>query len=114
MFGERIGTADAAKERGIYAIGCLLDYGPRYPGTVIASDVWNFDPILAAVVNDVKAGKILARDYSEYSWMKHGGNDLVVDRSIVPEDVISVAMARREDIRTGRFTVPVIDEEPKK
>ena len=81
---------------------------------MIASDVWNFDPILAAVVNDVKAGKILARDYSEYSWMKHGGNDLVVDRSIVPEDVISVAMARREDIRTGRFTVPVIDEEPKK
>jgi len=114
LFGERIGTADAAKERGIYAIGCLLDYGPRYPGTVIASDVWNFDPILAAVVNDVKAGKILARDYSEYSWMKHGGNDLVVDRSIVPEDVISVAMARREDIRTGRFTVPVMDEEPKK
>ena len=34
LFGERIGTADAAKERGILSVGSLIDYTPRYPETV--------------------------------------------------------------------------------
>ena len=42
LFGERIGTADAAKERGIKSVGSLIDYTPRYPDTVFANAIWNF------------------------------------------------------------------------
>ena len=76
LFGERIGTADAAKERGKLSIGSLLDYTPRYPKVVFANAVWYFDPILAAALADVAAGKPTGRDYSEYSFMSHGGNEL--------------------------------------
>jgi len=113
LFGERIGTADAAKDRGIYSAGSLLDYTPRYPGTVITNAVWHFGPSLAAALADVKAGRIVARDYSEFSFMKHGGNDVTIDESIVPADVVKLVMARREDIRQGRFEVPQLDDEPK-
>ena len=34
LFGERIGTADAAKERGVPSVGSLIDYTERYPDTV--------------------------------------------------------------------------------
>ena len=44
LFGERIGTADAAKERGILSVGSLIDYTPRYPDTVFANALWGFRP----------------------------------------------------------------------
>ena len=48
LFGERIGTADAAKERGILSVGSLIDYTPRYPETVFANALWGFRPIVDA------------------------------------------------------------------
>ena len=77
LFGERIGTADAAAERNILAVGSLIDYSERYPGTVFANAMWNFRPIVEAAAADVGANNIVARDYSEFSFMKHGGNDII-------------------------------------
>lgn len=112
LFSERIGTSDAAKERGIIAVGTLKNWIPDFPGTVVAGAVWNFEPIAAAAVADVKAGNIVAQDYSEFSRMKHGGNELVFDENAVPSDVAATALARQEEIRAGTFTVPVDDSEP--
>ncbi|MFQ5775284.1 MAG: BMP family protein [Kiloniellaceae bacterium] len=112
LFGERIGTADAAKARGILAVGSLIDYIPRYPGVVFANAIWNFGPILKAAVADAAAGKPTGRDYSEYSFMKHGGNDVNYDPKIVPETVIATVKAKREAIVSGAFTVPIDDSEP--
>ena len=112
LFAERIGTSDAAKERGIIAIGTLKNWIPDFPGTVVASVQWNFEPIVAAAIADVKAGNIVARDYSEFSYMKHGGNELVIDENAVPPDVAAAALARQEEIRAGTFTVPVDDSQP--
>ncbi|MFO1349220.1 MAG: BMP family protein [Gammaproteobacteria bacterium] len=113
LFGERIGTADAAKDRKVLAIGSLIDYLPRYPGVVFANAMWNFEPIVAAAAQDVANKKIAAKDYSEYSFMKHGGNDVVYDDKIVPADALKAAMARRDEIIAGKFQVPVDDSEPK-
>ena len=112
LFGERIGTADAAKDRGILAVGSLIDYMPRYPGVVFANAMWNFDPIVAAAATDVAAGNILARDYSEFSFMAHGGNDVTFDEKVVPADVATKVMARKAEIVAGDFTVPIDDSEP--
>ncbi len=56
LFGERIGTADAAQERGIKAIGSLIDYTPRYPDTVFANALWSFRPLLDAALADATGG----------------------------------------------------------
>ena len=113
LFGERIGTADAAKEKGVKSIGSLIDFTPQYPGTVIANAVWNFGPILEHSVADVAAGHVKAADYSEFSFMKYGGNALVYDDKTVPADVAAPALAKQKEIQDGKFTVPIDDSEPK-
>lgn len=112
LFGERIGTADAAAEKGVKAIGSLIDYTPRYPGTVFANAIWNFGPTVEAVVADVAAGKPVGRDYTEYSFMKYGGNELIFVEAEVPADAIPAMMAKAAEITSGAFEVPIDANEP--
>jgi basic membrane lipoprotein Med (substrate-binding protein (PBP1-ABC) superfamily) len=112
LFGERIGTADGAQEKGAKAIGSLADYNTRYPDTVFASALWNFGPTVEAVVADVQAGNPAGRDYTEYSFMRNGGNEIVFDADQVPADALSAMEARREEIRSGAFEVPIDNAEP--
>ncbi len=112
IFGERIGTADGAQERGARAIGSLIDYTPRYPGTIFANAIWNFRPTVDAVVADVQAGRPVGRDYTEYSFMKHGGNELLfVPGGIAPE-AIAAMEAKQKAIMDGSFEVPINPDEP--
>ncbi|MGV2104704.1 BMP family protein [Agrobacterium vitis] len=113
LFGERIGTADAAKERGIKSVGSLIDYTPRYPNTVFANALWNFRPILNAALADVAAGKPTGRDYTAYGLMKEGGSDIVFVKGIAPADAEAAMEAKRAEIKAGTFEVPKIMTEPK-
>ena len=113
LFGERIGTADAAKERGIKSIGSLLDYTPRYPDTVFANAMWYFRPILDAAVADVNAGKPVGKSYTAFGLMKEGGSDIVYVKGVAPADAEAAMEARRAEIKAGKFEVPIMMEEPK-
>jgi basic membrane lipoprotein Med (substrate-binding protein (PBP1-ABC) superfamily) len=112
LFGERIGTADAAKERGVLAIGSLIDYTPRYPGTVFANAIWNYRPTIDAVVADIAAGKPTGRDYTEYSFMKYGGNELLYVKDMVPADAVPAMEEKQAAIKAGSFSVPIDETEP--
>jgi len=112
LFGERIGTADAAQERGVKAIGSLIDYTPRYPGTVFANAIWNYGPTIAAIVADIQAGKPVGRDYTEYSFMAHGGNELIYVADEVPADAIPAMEAKQAQIQSGEWDVPLDIDEP--
>ncbi|GLU28445.1 BMP family protein [Brucella sp. NBRC 12950] len=113
LFGERIGTADAAKERGIKAIGSLIDYTPRYPETVFANAMWYFRPILNAAIADVKAGTPTGKDYTPFSLMKEGGNDIVYVKGSAPAEVEAKMEARRAEIKAGTFKIEPNPAEPK-
>lgn len=112
LFGERIGTADAAQERGVKAIGSLIDYTPRYPGTVFANAIWNYGPTIAAIVADIQAGTPVGRDYTEYSFMAHGGNELIYVANEVPFDAIPALEAKQAQIQSGAWDVPLDINEP--
>ncbi|SON57234.1 Purine-binding protein precursor [Hartmannibacter diazotrophicus] len=112
LFGERIGTADAAKERGIKAIGSLIDYTPRYPDTVFANAMWYFRPTVDAILADIAAGKPTGRDYTEYSFMKYGGNDILFTEAMVPADAIPAMLEKQKAIKSGEFEVPIDESEP--
>ena len=112
LFGERIGTADAAKEKGVLSIGSLLDFTPRYPKTVFANAVWYFRPILDGALADIKAGKPTGQDYSPFSFMKMGGNDIVFDTGLVPAAAVGPMEEKRKAIKAGSFKVPIDNAEP--
>lgn len=112
LFGERIGTADGAQERGAKAIGSLIDYTSRYPDTVFANALWHFGPTVGAVVADIQAGNPVGRDYTEYSFMQHGGSELVFVPEGVPAEAVEAMQAREAEIRSGAFEVPIDADEP--
>ena len=112
LFGERIGTADAAEQRGVRAIGSLIDYTDRYPDTVFANAMWYFRPTLDAAIADVQAGAPTGRNYTDYSLMPAGGSDILFDTEIPPADAIEAMEARRQEILDGDFEVPVNMDEP--
>ena len=112
LFGERIGTADAAEQRGALAIGSLIDYTDRYPETVFANAMWYFRPTLDAAVADVQAGEPVGRSYTEYSLMPAGGSDILFDADAAPAEAVEAMEARRQEIIDGAFEVPVNMDEP--
>ncbi len=113
LFGERIGTADAAKERGLKSVGSLIDYTPRYPDTVFANALWGFRPILNAAIADVSAGKPVGRDYTAFGLLKEGGSDIAYVKGVAPADAEAAMEAKRAEIKSGAFEVPRITDEPK-
>lgn len=113
LFGERIGTADAAKERGIKAVGSLIDYTPRYPETVFANALWGFRPILNAALADVAAGNPVGKDYTAFGLLKEGGSDVAYVKGVAPAEAEAAMEAKRAEIKSGAFEVPRNMEEPK-
>jgi basic membrane protein A len=116
MYAERFGVSDAAKERGILAIGNVIDTQPDYPETVVASALWHFEPTLDKAVSEVKAGTFKAEDYGVYSFMKNGGcslSPLGTFEGKVPAEAMALVAEREAAIKDGSFTVEIDDSEPK-
>jgi len=116
MYAERFGVSDAAKEKGILAIGNVIDTQPDYPDTVVASALWHFEPTLDAAIAKVKAGEFKAENYGVYSFMKEGGCSLAplgTFEGKVPQEALDLVAEKESAIKSGDFTVEINDEEPK-
>lgn len=112
LFGERIGTADAAQERGVKAIGSLIDYTPRYPDTVFANAMWSFRPLLNAALKDATSGQPVGKNYTPLSLMKDGGSDIFYVEGVAPEAAVKKMLETRAAIMAGEFEVPRNFEAP--
>jgi len=54
----------------------------------------------------------LGRDYTEYSFMKYGGNELIYVQDEVPADAIPAMEKRQAAIAAGTYDVPIDNSEP--
>ena len=116
LYAERFGVSDAAMEKGILAIGNVIDTQADYPDTVVASAIWHFEPTLDKAIAEVNAGTFKAADYGVYSFMKEGGASLAplgTFEGKVPEAAMALVKERSAAIKAGSFTVEINDEEPK-
>jgi basic membrane protein A len=116
MYAERFGVSDAAKEKGILAIGNVINTQADYPQTVVASALWHFEPTLDHAIGKVKDKSFAAEDYGPYSSMKNGGCSLAplgTFEGKVPADVMAKVAEREKAIKDGSFTVEINDNEPK-
>jgi basic membrane lipoprotein Med (substrate-binding protein (PBP1-ABC) superfamily) len=116
LYAERFGVSDAAKEKGILAVGNVIDTQKDYPDTVVASALWHFEPTLDAAIAAIKAGSFKADDYGQYSFMKAGGCSLAplgTFESKIPEEAKKLVAEKEAAIRSGAFTVAIDDNEPK-
>ena len=116
LYAERFGVSDAAKEKGVLAIGNVIDTQADYPDTVVASALWHFEPTLDKAIAEVKAGTFKADDYGVYSFMKAGGCSLAplgTFEGKVPAEAVALVAAKEAAIKDGSFAVAIDDNEPK-
>lgn len=116
LYAERFGVSDAAKERGILAIGNVIDTQADYPETVVASAIWHFEPTMDAAISQVQAGTFSAADYGIYSFMNVGGSSLAplgTFEGKVPQAALDLVTKREAAIKDGSFSVQINDAEPK-
>jgi len=73
MYAERFGVSDAAVERGMKAIGNVIDTSADYPNTILASAIWHMEATVDTAIKGVSSGTYVADDYGQYSFMAHGG-----------------------------------------
>ena len=116
LYAERFGVSDAAKEKGVLAVGNVIDTQADYPDTVVSSALWHFEPTLDAAIAAIKGGSFKADDYGQYSFMKAGGCSLAPLGTFdakVPDDVKKLVAEKEAAIKDGSFTVAINDGEPK-
>ncbi|MDP3197944.1 BMP family protein [Tabrizicola sp.] len=116
LYAERFGVSDAAKERGVLAIGNVIDTQPDYPETVVTSALWHFEPTLNAAVAAIQAGSFKADNYGVYSYMNVGGCSMAplgTFEGKVPAEVMALVAEKQAAIMDGSFTVTIDDTEPK-
>jgi basic membrane protein A len=115
LYAERFGVSEAAQERGVLAIGNVVDTQQEYPDTVVASALWHFEPTLNAAIEAVKAGTFAADNYGVYSYMQNGGSSLAplgTFEGEVPTEAMALVTERQAAIMDGSFTVEIDDTEP--
>jgi basic membrane protein A and related proteins len=112
LYAERFGVSDAAKERGILAIGNVIDTSKDYPGTILASALWHGEPMIDKAIADVKAGSFAASDYGIYAFMEYGGSSAVYDETLAGAEAVAAAKAKEAEIVAGTFKVEINDAEP--
>lgn len=112
MYAERFGVSDAAVERGVRAIGNVIDTSGDYPGTILASALWHMEATIDKAIANVADGSFEAADYGQYSYMAYGGGSLVMDETLLSAEVAASVRAREAEIMDGLFRVNVNDARP--
>jgi basic membrane lipoprotein Med (substrate-binding protein (PBP1-ABC) superfamily) len=116
LYAERFGVSDAAKEKGVLAVGNVIDTQADYPETVVASALWHFEPTLDAAIAAIKGGAFKADNYGQYSFMKAGGCSMAPLGTFdgkVPAEAKAKVAEKEAAIKSGAFSVAIDDNEPK-
>jgi basic membrane protein A len=101
-----IGVLQAAKERGLYAIGVDTNQNDMEPGTVIASDVKNVGATIEKVFKTIKDGTYKPGQVIR-SGIASGGVDIALDAKVqvLPKSIVDKVMDLRQQIVNGKLAV---------
>jgi basic membrane protein A and related proteins len=109
--GPTLGSIEAAKETGGYATGYVGDMAELGPETVLASIVWNMEPIFDRLMEQTAAGAFEG-EFIRYG-VKEGALDIVLNPKLapnVPDGAIAAVEEARAAIRAGTLEVPFVPQ----
>jgi basic membrane protein A len=115
LFAERFGVIEAAAENGLYSFGNMSDQKELAPESVVSGPVWNMEPTVEYIINQVAGGTYTAQDLKDFSMVAKGGASLApINEGVkggIPAELIEQVKAKEEEIIKGLFRVD-IDEAP--
>jgi basic membrane protein A and related proteins len=115
LFAERFGVIEAAAEHNFYAFGNMSDQKDLAPAYVVSGPVWNMEPTVNYIINQVAGGTYTAQDLKDFSMVAKGGATLApINTDVtggVPQELVDKVKAKEAEIKSGLFRVD-IDEAP--
>ncbi len=115
LFAERFGVIEAAAENGLFAFGNMSDQNSLAPDFVVSGPVWNMDPTVAYVINQIQSGAYTAQDLKDFSMVGKGGASLAPfhgTESKLPADLVQKVKDKEQAIKDGLFRVDIDEQQP--
>ncbi len=115
LYAERFGVIEAAKDKGLFAIGNMSDQNELAPELVVTSPVWNMTPTVEYVLKQVTSGAYTAQDLKDFSMVAKGGASLApfhATESMIPADLLAKVKAKEAQIVNGLFRVDIDEAQP--
>jgi basic membrane lipoprotein Med (substrate-binding protein (PBP1-ABC) superfamily) len=116
LFAERFGVIEAAAEKGLYAFGNMSDQKELAPDYVVSGPVWNMNPTVEYIINQVAGGTYTAQDLKDFSMVAKGGAKLApINEGVkggLPPELIEQVGAKEQEIIKGLFRVDIDEAQP--
>ncbi len=116
LFAERFGVIEAAAENGLYAFGNMSDQRELAPEVVVSGPVWNMNPTVAYIINQVAGGTYTSQDLKDFSMIAKGGASLApINEDVtggIPADLVETVRAKEQEIVGGLFRVDIDEAQP--
>jgi len=115
LFAERFGVIEAAVENGLYSFGNMSDQYELGPDSVLTGPVWNMEPTVEYVIDQVKAGSFTGQDLKDFSMVAKGGAYLADFHGMeenIPADVLELVKQREDEIEKGLYRVNIDEATP--
>lgn len=115
LYAERFGVIEAASEKGLFAFGNMSDQNELAPDLVVSGPVWNMEPTVDYVLNQVAGGTYAAQDLKDFSMVAKGGASLAPfhgAESKIPVDLMTKVKEKEDQIKSGLFRVDIDERQP--
>ncbi len=116
LFAERFGVIEAAAENGLYAFGNMSDQRELAPEYVVSGPVWNMNPTVEYVINQVAGGTYTSQDLKDFNMVAKGGANLApINQDVVggiPSELVEMVEAKEQEIISGLFRVDIDEAQP--
>jgi len=115
LYAERFGVIEAASENGLWAFGNMSDQNSLAPEYVVSSPVWNMNPTVEFIINQVQTGAYTAIDLKDFSMVAKGGASLAPfhdTESKLPADLVQKVREKEQQINSGLFRVDIDEAQP--
>jgi basic membrane protein A len=115
LFAERFGVIDAAAENNLFAFGNMSDQNSLAPTLVISSPVWNMNPTVEYVINQVNGGTFTSQDLKDFSMVAKGGASLAPFHGLesnIPAELLTQVLDKEKAIKDGLFRVDIDEAVP--
>ena len=113
LYAERAGVIEAAKEKGLVAVGNMSDQSSIAPDSVLTSCVWSMGPTVEYVLKQVRAGTFTAQDLKDFSMMGKGGAALApINAKLAPAELIKTVTDAEAQIKAGSLRVDIDENQP--
>ena len=115
LYAERFCVIEAAQEHGLFAFGNMSDQNELAPELVVSSPVWNMNPTVEYLINQVASGAYTAQDLKDFNMVANGGASLApfhATESKIPADLLTQVREREQQIKDGLFRVDIDEHQP--